>query len=407
MSVLKSDIFQNAAFTRFWLSRSASGFAYHMSAVAIGWQVYELTGSVFNLGLVGLVEFLPQFLLTLVAGHVADRVDRKTIASVCQLLQGLMALTLAVGSVTGALGLYGIFGCVFMIGTARAFETPSLQALLPGLVEPAQFPRMLAWSASVWRTAVILGPAAGGLLYMAGPGAVYAASGLACLLAAFLAAGIPKPAVTQRKEPASWRSVMGGIEYIRNRPDILGAISMDLFSVLLGGATALLPVFAKDILATGPWGLGILRAAPSVGALCMSLFLVRRPLKRGVGKKMYGAVAVFGLATIVFGLSENFALSCAALAVLGASDMVSVVVRSTLVQLDTPDELRGRVSAVNSVFIGTSNQLGDFESGVAAALLGSVGAVVLGGVGTLVVVALWMKFFPGLFNRDELLGKHS
>lgn len=407
MSLLKSDIFKNTAFTRFWLSRSASGFAYHMSAVAIGWQVYELTGSVFNLGLVGLVEFLPQFLLTLVAGHVADRVDRKTIASVCQLLQGLMALTLAVGSVTGALGLYGIFGCVFMIGTARAFETPSLQALLPGLVEPAQFPRMLAWSASVWRTAVILGPAAGGLLYMAGPGAVYATSGLACLLASFLAAGIPKPAVTQRKEPASWRSVMGGIEYIRNRPDILGAISMDLFSVLLGGATALLPVFAKDILATGPWGLGILRAAPSVGALCMSLFLVRRPLKRGVGKKMYGAVAVFGLATIVFGLSENFALSCAALAVLGASDMVSVVVRSTLVQLDTPDELRGRVSAVNSVFIGTSNQLGDFESGVAAALLGSVGAVVLGGVGTLVVVALWVKFFPGLFNRDELLGKVS
>jgi len=405
MSLLKSDIFQNTAFTRFWLSRSASGFAYHMSAVAIGWQVYELTGSVFNLGLVGLVEFLPQFLLTLVAGHVADRVDRKTIASVCQLLQGLMALVLAVGSVTGALGLYGIFGCVFMIGTARAFETPSLQALLPGLVEPAQFPRMLAWSASVWRTAVILGPAAGGLLYMAGPGAVYAASGLACLLAAFLAAGIPKPAVTQRKEPASWCSVMGGIEYIRKRPDILGAISMDLFSVLLGGATALLPVFAKDILATGPWGLGILRAAPSVGALSMSLFLVRRPLKRGVGKKMYGAVAVFGLATIVFGLSENFALSCAALAVLGASDMVSVVVRSTLVQLDTPDELRGRVSAVNSVFIGTSNQLGDFESGVAAALLGSVGAVVLGGVGTLVVVALWVKFFPGLFNRDELLGK--
>lgn len=406
MSLLKSDIFQNAAFTRFWLSRSASGFAYHMSAVAIGWQVYELTGSVFNLGLVGLVEFLPQFLLTLVAGHVADRVDRKTIASVCQLLQGLMALALAVGSVTGALNLYGIFGCVFMIGTARAFETPSLQALLPGLVEPEQFPRMLAWSASVWRTAVILGPAAGGLLYMAGPGAVYAASGLACLLAAFLAAGIPKPGVTQRKEPASWRSVMGGIEYIRKRPDILGAISMDLFSVLLGGATALLPVFAKDILATGPWGLGILRAAPSVGALCMSLFLVRHPLKRGVGKKMYGAVAVFGLATIVFGLSENFALSCAALAVLGASDMVSVVVRSTLVQLDTPDELRGRVSAVNSVFIGTSNQLGDFESGVAAALLGSVGAVVLGGVGTLVVVALWMKFFPGLFNRDELMAKH-
>lgn len=406
MSLLKSDIFQNAAFTRFWLSRSASGFAYHMSAVAIGWQVYELTGSVFNLGLVGLVEFLPQFLLTLVAGHVADRVDRKTIASVCQLLQGLMALTLAVGSVTGALSLYGIFGCVFMIGTARAFETPSLQALLPGLVEPEQFPRMLAWSASVWRTAVILGPAAGGLLYMAGPGAVYAASGAACLLAAFLAAGIPRPAITQRKEPASWRSVMGGIEYIRKRPDILGAISMDLFSVLLGGATALLPVFAKDILATGPWGLGILRAAPSVGALCMSLFLVRRPLKRGVGKKMYGAVAVFGLATIVFGLSENFALSCAALAVLGASDMVSVVVRSTLVQLDTPDELRGRVSAVNSVFIGTSNQLGDFESGVAAALLGSVGAVVLGGVGTLVVVALWMKFFPGLFNRDELMAKH-
>jgi len=400
---MPSELFGNAAFTRFWTARSASGFAYHMSAVAIGWQVYDLTGSVFNLGLVGLVEFLPQFLLTLVVGQVADHFDRRRIASICQFLQCLALLLLMSGSLGHWFDLPGIFGCVFLIGASRAFETPSLQALLPGLVRKEDLPRMLAWSASVWKTAMILGPALGGVLYIAGPAVVFAL-GAAFFLFASLAVGtIPKPAVPVTREPASWNSALEGLRFIRKRPVIFGAISLDLFSVLLGGATALLPVFARDILATGPWGLGVMRAAPSIGALAMSLYLTRFPLKHSVGRTMFAAVAVFGACTIVFGLSRFFPLSVLALAGLGASDMISVVIRSTLIQLDTPDALRGRVSAVNSVFIGTSNQLGDFESGLTAAFLGAVGAVVVGGVGTLVIVALWMRFFPELYQRDTLL----
>ena len=404
---MSSKIFDSPAFTRFWLSRGASGFAYQMSGVAIGWQVYDLTGSVFDLGLVGLVQFMPQFLLTLVVGHVADRVERRRIVAACQWLQCLVAAVLAAGSYGHWLGLYGIFSCVLLIGTARAFEMPSMQALLPSLAEPGQLPRMLAWSASTWQTAVILGPALGGLLYMAGPGSVYAAASAFFLTGSVCVSGIPGSVRAARKEPATLRSVLGGIEYIRARPDILGAISLDLFSVLLGGATALLPVYAKDILITGPLGLGVLRAAPAVGALTMSLYLARRPLKHRVGRIMFAAVALFGLSTVVFGLSRSFPLSLAALALLGASDMISVVIRSTLVQLDTPDELRGRVSAVNAIFIGTSNQLGEFESGLTAAWFGTVGAVVAGGVGTLLVVALWIRLFPSLVRRDTLTGKTS
>uniref|UniRef100_I2PYX4 Arabinose efflux permease family protein n=1 Tax=Desulfovibrio sp. U5L TaxID=596152 RepID=I2PYX4_9BACT len=402
---MRSEIFGNTAFTRFWMARGASGFAYHMTAVAIGWQVYALTGSVFDLGLVGLVEFLPQFLLTLVVGQVADRVDRRRIASVCQFLQGLALLLLMAESSGRWLGLGGIFACVGLIGAARAFETPSLQALLPQLIRPDQLPRLLAWSSSVWKTAMILGPACGGLLYILGPGAAYAVGASFFLLASVVVATIPRPAALPRQQGGVWSSALDGLRFIRQRPVIFGAISLDLFSVLLGGATALLPVYAKDILATGPWGLGVMRAAPSLGALAMSLYLTRSQLKRNVGRTMFAAVAVFGLCTIVFGLSRSFPLTLAALAGLGASDMISVVIRSTLIQLDTPDALRGRVSAVNAVFIGTSNQLGDFESGLVAALLGPVGAVVLGGVGTLCVTALWLRLFPQLYHRDTLLGR--
>jgi MFS family permease len=400
---MRSELFGNAAFTRFWTARSASGFAYHMTAVAIGWQVYDLTGNVLNLGLVGLVEFLPQFLLTLVVGQVADRMDRRRIAGVCQFLQGVALLVLMAGSLGHWLGLGGIFGCVCMIGAARAFETPSLQALLPGLVPTGALPRMLAWSSAVWKTAMILGPALGGVLYIAGPAVVYAVGAGVYLLASLAVSRIPKPAVPVNREPATWSSALDGLRFIRKRPVIFGAISLDLFSVLLGGATALLPVFAKDILGTGPWGLGVMRAAPSLGAVCMSLYLARFPLKHSVGRAMFAAVAAFGLFTIVFGLSRSFPLTVAALAGLGASDMISVVIRASLIQLDTPDALRGRVSAVNSVFIGTSNQLGDFESGLLAALIGPVGAVVAGGVGTLVVVALWLRLFPQLYRRDTLV----
>lgn len=402
---MSSELLKNPAFTRFWTARSASGFAYHMSAVAIGWHVYAITGDVFDLGLVGLVEFLPQFLLTLVVGQVADRFDRGRIVCLCLALQGLALGLLLAGERGGWMGVGGIFACVAAIGASRAFETPSMQALLPTLAPPELFPRMLAFSASAWKAAMILGPAVGGLLYIAGPSAPYAAAAAMFALAALTAAGLPRAGRPSGREPATWNTALEGLRFIRKRPVIFGAISLDLFSVLLGGATALLPVYAKDILGTGPWGLGLMRAAPSIGALAMSIHLTRRPLTRSVGKIMFAAVAVFGLGTIVFGLSRWLPLSVAALVLLGASDMVSVVIRATLIQLDTPDALRGRVSAVNAVFIGTSNQLGDFESGLTAALLGTVGAAVAGGVGTLVVVGLWLVLFPELYRRDTLLGE--
>jgi MFS family permease len=402
---MPAKLFGNPAFTRFWMARSASGFAYHMTAVAIGWQVYGLTGDVLDLGLVGLVEFLPQFLLTLVVGQVADRVDRRRIAGVCQCLQALTLGLLVAGSLGHWLGRLGIFTCVGLIGAVRAFETPSLQALLPQLVPAEELPRMLAWSSSVWKTAMILGPALGGVLSIAGSAVAYGVGAGCFLLAAAMVAIIPRPARRPDRAPATWNAALDGLRFIRKRPVILGAISLDLFSVLLGGATALLPVYARDILATGAWGLGVMRAAPSVGALGMSLYLTRFPLGSAVGRKMFAAVAVFGLCTIVFGLSRSFPLSVAALAGLGASDMVSIVIRASLIQLDTPDALRGRVSAVNAVFIGTSNQLGEFESGLTAAWFGAVGSVVVGGVGTLAVVALWMLLFPQLYRRNTLLAE--
>jgi MFS family permease len=399
---MPSSLFSVPFFTRFWLSRSASGFAYQMLSVAVGWQVYELTHSPMSLGLIGLMQFLPQFLLTLPAGHVADQFERRRIVIICQCGQAAVTLVLALGSLSGWLNEWAIFACAFVIGACRAFEMPTLQAVLPGLAPQGLLPRMLAWSASVWRVAVIMGPALGGVLYLAGSAWVYGVCALFFALAAWCVGGIPKPARPKGREPATLRSVLGGIEYIRGHPQILGAISLDLFSVLLGGATALMPVFARDILHTGPWGLGMLQSAPSVGALAMSLYLTRRPLSHAVGKKMFAAVALFGLATVVFGFSRCMPVSLAALAVLGASDMISVVIRATLVQIETPDELRGRVSAVNSIFIGTSNQLGEFESGLTAAWFGTVGSVVVGGLGTLVVVLLWMRLFPSLLRRDKL-----
>jgi len=289
-----------------------------------------------------------------------------------------------------------------IMGAARAFVHPTMSALLPSLVDQRQLPRALALSASARQTGVIVGPALGGALYAAGPEIVYITCAAAFAVSVAALVGMRSRRVAARREPATLSSVLGGIAYIRSKPEILGAISLDLFSVLLGGATALLPIFARDILSAGPWGLGLLRAAPAVGALAMSVFLARHPLKRSVGRIMFASVAVFGLATIVFGLSWSFPLSLLALAVLGASDMISVVVRSSLVQLETPDEMRGRVSAVNSMFIGTSNQLGEFESGVTAAWFGTVPAVVLGGVGTLLVVAVWMRIFPELLHAERL-----
>lgn len=373
-----------------------------MLMVAVGWQMYELTGQAWDLGLVGLYQFLPALLLTLVAGHVADRVHRARIVAACVLAQGLVAAVLVVATLGGWVSRDWLLWLSVVLGTARAFQMPAQQALTPVLVPPAMLPRAMAFSSAGMQAAIIGGPALGGVIFVAGATAVY----LCC--AALFALGIvqilrvhyehdPPP-----QEPVSLGTLMAGVRFIWERKVVLGAVSLDLFAVLLGGAVALLPIYAKDVLHVGPWGLGLLRAAPAAGALLMSVWLTRWPLERHVGRKLLLAVAVFGLATLVFGVSTSLCLSLAALAVSGAADMVSVVVRQTLVQLETPDAMRGRVSAVNSVFIGASNQLGEFESGATAALLGPVGSVVLGGVGTVLVAALWFKGFPQLARRDHM-----
>ncbi|WP_323600887.1 MFS transporter [Pseudomonas putida] len=389
-------------FLAFWLARVFTASGFQMLTVAIGWHLYQLTGNVLDLGLVGLVEFAPRVLFMLHTGHVADRYDRRKVAALCQSLQGLIALALALGSATDNVTRELIFALAFLLGASRSFEMPATQALLPNVVPAGLFPRAVAASASATQSATIVAPAVGGFLYAFGSMWVYgptvALYAIACVLNLSLQA---RGQVAQRGR-ASIESLLAGIRFIRSRPDILGAISLDLFAVLLGGATALLPVFAKDILLTGPMGLGLLRSAPAVGALLMSLWLARFPFQRNVGRTMFTAVGVFGVATIAFGLSTSFWFSLAVLVVLGAADMISMVIRSSFVQLETPDEMRGRVSAVNGLFIGASNQLGEFESGVTAHWFGTVPAVVLGGVGTLVVTGVWIKLFPTLAKRDRL-----
>lgn len=394
-------------FLLFWLARVFSAVGFQVSAVAVGWQVYELTGSAFNLGMVGLVQFLPMVVLTLAAGHVADRYDRRVIARVCQFIECFAASVLALGSLAGGLHIAGIFAAVALIGAARSFENPTMAALLPGLVTPRLLPKAAALSSSAMQTAFIIGPALGGLLYAAGPVVPYTVASSLFLLAGLFSGTIRLNRVPNHPKSTGFRSVFSGITFIRSHPAVLGAISLDLFAVLLGGATALLPIFARDILHTGPWGLGILRSAPAAGALVMSLVLARHPLNRNVGRIMFGAVIVFGLATIVFAVSTSLTLSICALMTLGAADVFSVVIRMTLVQIATPDEMRGRVSAVNALFIGTSNQLGEFESGVTAALFGLIPAVLIGGIGTIFVAVIWMYLFPDLRKIESLESAQS
>ncbi len=386
-------------FRLYWSARVLSSGASQVLAIAVGWQVYALTGSTLQLGLIGLAQFLPTVLLTLPAGHAADRLDRRRVAQACQAAAGLGMLGLSAESALGSTRPWLIYAVVALVGAAQAFESPAFSALLPGLVPPALFPRAVALATSAGQTAFILGPAVGGLLYALGAAVPTGVAGAAAL-AASLCTGLIRMQPPPRRETATLRSVFSGIGFIARRPVILGAVSLDLFAVLFGGATALLPVYARDILHTGPWGLGLLRAAPAVGALALSVVLARHPLRRRVGRSMFAAVLVFGLATSVFAVSASLPLSLAALLVLGAADVVSMVVRSSLVQLGTPDEMRGRVSAVNGLFIGTSNQLGEFESGSTAALLGTVPAVLLGGLGTIAVALLWMRLFPHLREMD-------
>ena len=393
---------QRPSFTRFWLGETATVLGYQMLVIAIGWQTYDLTDSALSLGLIGLVQFTPQFLFTLPGGHVADRYDRRRIALVCQTIQLAIAVTLAAASFTGALSTLHIYAGSFTMGIAQAFQSPCIRSLLPALVERSELPKCIAWSGGARKIAVIAGPALGGLIYILGAGYVYATSAFFFIVAGVLITSVRVPHAVRAREPVTLETVLGGITYIRRNPVVLGAISLDLFATLLGGTTALLPIYARDILETGPWGLGVLRAAPAIGALIISVALVRAPLAHNVGRTMYACIAIFGVATVVFGVSRSFTLSLAALIVLGAADMISVVIRTSLIQLETPDHMRGRVTAVNSLFTSTSNQLGQFESGVTAALFGTVPAVVIGGIGTLLVAAVWIRYFPALYQRDAL-----
>jgi len=393
------------SFRWFLVARGAAIIAYQMVAVAVGWQIYSMTHRALDLGLVGLVQFIPSLVLVLYVGHAADRYDRRRLAATAQLAEALALLVLACATLGGWVSREVVFLFVFAVGIARAFEFTTMQTLVPSLVEQEALPKAMAVNASVMQASIIIGPMLGGFLYVAGPAVVYGVSCTLFLCSALLISRIRIRRSMPSREPVSLATIFAGISYIRSKPVLLGAISFDLFAVLLGGATALLPIYARDILFASPLGLGVLRSAPAVGAFVSSIYLARRPLKEKVGKAMFNAVAWFGLATILFALSRSMIVSFLALVLLGWADMLSVVIRSSLVQLETPDEMRGRVSAVNSVFIGASNQLGEFESGATAALFGVVPAAVIGGIGTLFIVVLWRGLFPQLAQRDQLYEK--
>lgn len=388
---------------RLWIARLFGTAASQMLLVAIGWHMYDLTGSAWDLGLVGLYQFMPALILALYAGHVVDRHHRGRILAICFAVQGLVGLALLSAHVGHQDSRALLLGLSVVLGSVRAFQMPAQQALTPMLVPPLMLPRAMAFSSAGMQGAIIGGPALGGLLFVAGTGVVYGASVLLFVIGCVLVVGLRYVQPARVREPVTMATIFAGVDFIWRRKPVLGAVSLDLFAVLLGGAVALLPIYAKDILHTGAWGMGLLRSAPAVGALLTSIVLTRQPIERHVGRTLLIAVALFGLCMVVFGLSQSFVISLIALAVSGGADMVNVVIRQTLVQLETPDAMRGRVSAVNSIFIGASNQLGEFESGATAALLGPVGSVVLGGVGTIAVAAAWFKLFPSLAQRDRIV----
>jgi len=402
MSAAPARLRQHRAFMHLWCSRLLSGASSQILMLAIGWRMYDLTGSAWNLGLVGLFQFAPALLLALPAGQVADQRHRARVVAVCQAVVTGVALALLVAHARGADSRALLLGVSLILGGVRAFQMPAQQALTPLLVPPVLLPHAMAFSASGVQAAVIGGPALGGALYAFDAGVVYGVCALLSGAAAAFIGAVRYAHQPPSRQPFSAATLLAGVRFIAAHKPVLGAISLDLFAVLLGGAVALLPIFAKDILHTGPWGLGLLRSAPAAGALLMSLWLTRQPPARRIGRTLLLAVGVFGACMVAFGLSRNFWLSLTVLAVSGAADMVSVVIRQTLVQLETPDAMRGRVSAVNSIFIGASNQLGEFESGALAAWLGPVGSAVLGGVGTMLVALGWRALFPSLARRDRI-----
>jgi len=402
-------VFSYPAFRNYELARLLSVLSLEMQSVAVGWQVYEITKQPLALGITGLAQFIPGVLLFLVSGHAADRIDRRRLLTACYTGFAICSALLLAIALRGILRVYPIYIVLVLVGVVRSFNGPVSRAILPRLVPMEVFPSAVAWHSSVFQAATILGPALGGLIYAVfrGPSAVYAAAMAGAIAAGLVTLGIKTGQAAPPREPISWTTVLAGLQYIRREKVILGSISLDLVAVLLGGAVALLPVYAREILHTGPWGLGILRSAPGVGAGAMAILLAYRPLRRRAGASMLWCVGGFGLATVIFGISRSFLLSVVSLIFVGATDMVSVVIRGTLVQVKTPDEMRGRVNAVDMIFIGASNQLGEFESGATAQWLGAIPAVIVGGIGAIAATVLWAWWFPELRRADKLVEPSS
>jgi MFS family permease len=397
--------FRHRGFTLFWVARLLSTFSTQIVSVAVGWQVYDLTRNPFDLGLVGLVQFAPALLLVLVTGAVSDRFNRRVVVAICLGVEAICASAILYLTLSGSINVGLIFVILFVFGVTRAFLSPASQSLIPNLVPTEDLASAIAFSSSAWQVAVISGPVAGGLLYGVSAEVAYGVAGVLFLIAVVFVAVVPRPPQKIVPEPATWSTVVAGFRYVWHEKVVLGAISLDLFAVLLGGAVALLPAYARDILEVGPWGLGFLRAAPGVGALVVAIYLAWRPVADHAGLIMFAAVVAFGALTIVFGVSTTIWMSVAALALAGAADMISVYVRETLIQLWTPDAVRGRVSAVNMVFVGASNELGEFRAGVMGAIIGVVPAVVFGGIGTIGVAVAWAWLFPQLRRARHLDGR--
>ena len=394
-------LLHHRAFVRFLYVRVAATIALQINAVAIGWQMYALTGSSFDLGLVGLVQFIPAIGFFLATGHAADRYDRRTVTAISEFLEAAAVAVLAVAAATGRLTPHLLLAMAFFIGTGRAFEQPSLQSVLPNIVPGSTLPRAIAASNSVAQSAIVAGPALGGLLVALSPTLVFSVCAALWLTSGFVMRGIEMERVAPRREPVDLASLFSGFVFIGRHKVVLGAIVLDLFAVLLGNATVLLPIFARDIFMSGPLSFGALRAAPAAGAILTSIALTRWPISRQVGRIMFGSVAAFGIGTILLALSPTFVLAMGAMCVVGASDTISVVIRQTLVQLYTPDQMRGRVYAVNSMFTATSNQLGDFRAGATAALFGTIPSVLIGGLSTVAVVLISGGFFRELLTADR------
>ncbi|CAD7023173.1 MFS transporter [Pseudorhizobium halotolerans] len=394
--------FRHASYARFFTARFLAAFAIQIISVSVGWQMYDETGSALYLGLIGLFQFLPSLLLILVTGSVADRYNRRAIVAICLAVGAACALALLFLTNAGLFIPWVVFLILTVFGIERAFMGPAVQSLAPNLVPERDLANAIAWNSSSWQTASIVGPVAGGLLYGLSATVAYSIAFGMMVLAVILVILIPKPAQRTGSKTVSWSEILAGFHFISREKVVLGAISLDLFAVLLGGAVALMPIFARDILVLGPWGLGLLRAAPGIGAVAVALWLAFYPIRSHAGTAMFIGVALFGAGTIVFGLSQTAWLSIAALMLMGASDMISVYVRETLIVLWTPDEVRGRVNAVNMVFVGASNELGEFRAGTMASIIGAVPAVVIGGAGTLAVAWIWAMKFPQLRRIDSL-----